>query len=231
MMTKENIKPRLISFFLVICLGFGLFVGVRFGSIFKNCNDLREVIVSREWLAPVVYVFFSTLLIMLFVPRTLIMILGGICFGARWGTLWVLLASMISSFFSFWIARTNGRSWIERTFKKREWFFKLENLTQKSGFHLVLISRLTHVIHFGATSYACGVLNLKWSSFFWGTFLGILPGTVVAVYSAQILGCGLWEGTSSLSSESVYHIITASLLVVLLSLIPLWINRKKTKKT
>jgi uncharacterized membrane protein YdjX (TVP38/TMEM64 family) len=116
---------------------------------------------------------------------------------------------------------------VEKKLRKRNWFVRLDDLTHSSGFYLVLISRATHVFQFGVVGYAFGVLNISWSAFLWGTFLGIVPGTVVLVYSSESLGCGLWAGKTQLSPEAVYQILLSSLILVLAALVPLWIGRKK----
>lgn len=203
------------------------FIGFLFISDFNNCYELQELMGSLGWLAPIVFIFFSTVLIMLFVPRTLIMVLGGICFGATLGSVWVLVASLLSSVLSFGLARTYFRSWVERLCHKRNWFYRLQNITARSGFHFVLIARIAHFLHFGATSYACGVLNLSWSSFLLGTFWGVLPGTLVVVYSSRLLGCALWDGKAELNSKDITLIATASIIVLVISFLPWVFQRKK----
>ena len=227
---KLDWQFKLIFLFLVIIGGSFLIFGTQLRDQFQGCNGLREFIVSQSWLAPVGFVFISTIAIMLFIPRTLIMILGGICFGARWGLLWVLVASMAATFFSFELARSYGRSIIEKAFSKKKWFQKLQARHPDSEFYLVIISRVTHVVHFGAISYASGLLNLRWRSVGWGTFWGILPGTAIVVYSAQTLGCGLWEGKKSLSTDTIYQLVFVSFLLIVGSIVPLWLQAKKQKK-
>ncbi|MSP18768.1 MAG: TVP38/TMEM64 family protein [Bdellovibrionales bacterium] len=227
---KFSWQIKLIFLFFIIMGGNLIFWGAQLSDLFHGCNGLREFIISQRWVAPLVFVIVSTLAIMVLVPRTLIMILGGICFGARWGLLWVLMASMAATFFSFELARSYGRSIIEKAFSKKKWFLKLEARHPDSEFYLVIISRVTHVVHFGAISYASGLLNLRWRSVGWGTFWGILPGTAIVVYSAQTLGCGLWEGKSSLSTDTIYQLVFVSFLLIVGSIVPLWLQAKKQKK-
>lgn len=203
------------------------YLGIRHGRVFQNCNDLRAAITSQGWWAPVIYVLLATLGLLFFLPRTFILILGGLCFGAIWGSLWSLISSMLAAFLSFSISKVYLRSFVEKKLRKRNWFAKLERLTNSSGFYLVLIARATHVFHFGAVGYAFGVLNIGWTEFLSGTFLGTLPGTIVLVYSSQSLGCGLWEGKKHLSPEAVYQMLLSSLVLILAALVPLWMRRKK----
>jgi len=224
---KLKVKFQWVAWLALVFVVLAFFIGVPFVSDFDNCYELQELMGSLGWLAPIVFIFLSTFLIMFFVPRTLIMVLGGICFGATLGSIWVLVASLLSSVLSFGLARTYCRSWVERICRKRNWFYRLQNITAHSGFHFVLIARIAHFLHFGATSYACGVLNLTWSSFLWGTFWGVLPGTLVAVYSSRLLGCALWDGKAELSSKQITLITTASIIVLAISFLPWIFQRKK----
>ncbi|NBY20121.1 TVP38/TMEM64 family protein [bacterium] len=192
-----------------------------------NCYELQTLLKSLGWWSPFVYILFSTLMMMLFVPRTLFLVLAGICFSEFQAVLWALTSSLLSSVLSFGLARTYGRAWVEKTFRKRNWFYRLERITAKSGFHFVLIARISHVIHFGATSYACGVLNIGFKSFLWGSFWGVLPGTIIAIVGSKVLGCKLWDGSANFSEKDIYLSVFTSFLVLFSSLIPLWLNRKK----
>lgn len=225
MKDKSKIQPfPLLLFIFWICV---CYLGVRHGRVFQNCDDLRTAITNQGWLAPVIYLLLATLGLLFFLPRTLILILGGLCFGPIWGSVWSLISSMSAAFLSFALTKIYFRSFVEKKLRKRNWFVRLDDLTHSSGFYLVLISRATHVFQFGVVGYAFGVLNISWSAFLWGTFLGIVPGTVVLVYSSESLGCGLWAGKTQLSPEAVYQILLSSLILVLAALVPLWIGRKK----
>ncbi|MFM8314370.1 MAG: TVP38/TMEM64 family protein [Deltaproteobacteria bacterium] len=198
--------------------------------IFQDCQQFQQVILAQGVLAPLMYVFLATVLMMVFIPRSFLMLIGGVCFGAWWGTVWVLISSMLAGCFSFLVARTFGRAWVERTFRKRRWFYQLEKITGNSGFYVVLTSRIAHVIHFGAASYAFGLANINLKSYLWGTFWGILPGTVVLLYSSQVLGCSLWLRPENLSLETIYRIVFASLLVFFISCLPWLLKVKKSQR-
>jgi uncharacterized membrane protein YdjX (TVP38/TMEM64 family) len=218
----KTVPMLLFIFWMGIC-----YWGVRQGMFFQSCDDLRAAISNQGWLAPVIYMLLATLGLLFFLPRTFILIMAGLCFGVVWGAIWSLISSMLAALLSFAMTKFYLRSFVEKKLRKRNWFTNLESLTNKSGFYLVLISRAAHVLHFGLLSYAFGVLNVGWSEFLWGTFLGILPGSLILVYSSHSLGCGLWEGKSHLSPEAIYQILFSSLLLVLGALAPLWIKRKK----
>lgn len=200
--------------------------------LFQNCQQLQVFIMERSYLAPLVYIGLSALLTMCFVPRTLLMLVAGICFGAFWGSLWVLISSMLSSFVSFIIARRFARDWVEKLFIKRAWFHRLQQVTLHSGFHIILVTRIAYMVHFGSVSYASGLLNIRLSSFLWGTFWGILPGTLIFLFSIQNIGCRLWDEGINLSSEATYRIVIISFLLICVSLLPWWVQRKKiTRKS
>lgn len=224
---KFSDRSKLIPVFLLSAIWVVLFLVYRFMKEFDNCNELQTLLSSFGWWGPLVYIFFSSLLMMAFVPRTLMLVIAGICFGEITGILCVMIASLIASTLSFGLARTYARAWVERVFRKRNWFFQLERITGESGFHFVLVARIAHVLHFGATSYACGLLNLTWGAFIWGTFLGILPGTLIAVFSAKVIGCRLWDGSGQWTSRDIYLTGFTSFLILLTAFFPIWLKRKK----
>jgi uncharacterized membrane protein YdjX (TVP38/TMEM64 family) len=198
--------------------------------LFQNCQQLQAIIMKQSFWAPLVYIGLSIILTMCFVPRTLLVVVAGICFGTFWGTIWVLVSSMLSSFISFIVGRRYARAWVDRLFRKRAWFHRLQQVSHDSGFYIIFLTRIVHMIHFGSMSYASGILNIKLSSFLWGTFLGILPGTLIFLYSVQNVGCRLWDEGANLSEESLYQIVIISVFMVFVSFVPWWLQHKRTKR-
>lgn len=194
------------------------------------CIELKQIIANQGWGGPFVFVFLSTVLLMCLVPRTLMMILAGICFGVALGGSLILIASMLSGFLSFTLGRYLGRAWVEKNFRKKYWFHRLESLNHTSGFYVVMIARLAHVVHFGASSYVFGVFDISLKDFMWGSFLGILPGTWVFIYATHSLGCGQWD-RGWLSKDSIYHIVFLSIFVLFISVVPKIFQTIKNKKS
>jgi uncharacterized membrane protein YdjX (TVP38/TMEM64 family) len=223
---KWNSKWKwLVWLLIVLCLyRWNLFY------LFKNCDQFQKAILLKGKWSPLLLTGVATFSLVLLLPRTLILILAGLCFGVGWGTVLALVASMLSATIAFKVGRFLGRGWVEKKFKKMKWYWKLQDRNQTSGFLLVLVTRAVHLFHFGVTSYVCGALGVSWSAFLWGTFLGILPGTWVVVFTAETLGCSLWAGKMVLTSKLISWLVIATFLTIVPVILGIYITRKKTEE-
>jgi uncharacterized membrane protein YdjX (TVP38/TMEM64 family) len=84
--------------------------------------------------------------------------------------------------------------------------------------------QLLPIVPFGVFNYAAGMMRLRFAPFLGGTAIGILPGTIAAVYVGERITAG-FEG----SGKSAFIIAAAVMLALLaLSFVPtLFRTRKK----
>ncbi len=140
---------------------------------------------EHTWVTIVVVKIVGAVLFMPGAPTTL---LAGSLLGNFNGVTATLIGSYIGSALTFFVSRYLFRDWVEKKFlpkypKIREY----EELLFTNGFKTVLFLRLVPLFPFNALNYILGVTRVTFKEFFFGTLIGIVPGTIIYVYLGDSL--------------------------------------------
>ena len=113
-------------------------------------------------------------------PIGILSLTAGLAFGPLWGALCLLSGALAGSSCTFFIARSAGRSFVEKMLKGR--LKKLDAALRQGGFFAVLVCRLTPVVPYELLNYGCGLLQVRFRDYFWATFLGSIPWALITAY-------------------------------------------------
>lgn len=146
---------------------------------------------------------------------------AGAVFGPIRGTFFVWLASLIGAAAGYWMARGAWAGTAHRLLGR--YAGKVHRLREQNPFLMTFRVQLLPIIPFGVFNYAAGTSRLPFLPFILGTALGIIPGTVAAVY----IGYQIREGLGARDSHAfeVAGVVAALLLVV--SFLPTLIQKLK----
>lgn len=114
---------------------------------------------------------------------------AGAVFGLVRGTLYVMIASLLGATAGYFLARS-AWSGVARRLLGR-FHDKMRELRHGSVFMTTLRLQLLPVMPFGIFNYAAGVAHFPFLPFIAGTAVGILPGTVAAVYVGDRVMAGI----------------------------------------
>lgn len=136
--------------------------------------------------APFMFVLAYTVLPLMFIPRSLLALIGGFAFG--WpSVLYTWAGAYLGESLAFWLARILGRplfkSLVERTRAAR-----LVDFIQAEGFWAVFVLRLFPFTPTDAVNFGSAFAGIRYLPFVAGTQLGILPGCVLFSYYGQLFG-------------------------------------------
>ncbi|GEN47106.1 TVP38/TMEM64 family protein [Alkalibacillus haloalkaliphilus] len=176
-------------------------------------EDIRNLIYTAGWLAPVVYIFLYALRPLVLFPASIFSIVAGLAFGVYLGVIFALIGATLSAILAFVVANRFGEKAV-RFHKKGKTEYYRQKFEEK-GFLYILMLRLIPVINFDLISYTAGLAKVKLADFVKATIVGIIPGTVV--YS--LVGASLVDG-------NVMTIIGTVTLFVIVIVIPLIWNNK-----
>ncbi|MBD3328816.1 hypothetical protein GF340_05985 [Candidatus Peregrinibacteria bacterium] len=181
---------------------------------------IRDSIESFGIYAPVVFILVYVIGTVLFFPGSILTIAGGVLFGSFLGTLYNFIGVVIGASLAFLFARYMGRGFVKDLLNNK--FPKIkeyENKIFEQGFVAILILRLIPIFPFNALNLGLGLTKVKFSTYFFATIIGTLPGTVVYTYFGN-----------SLAKLDTINIIIAGVLLVLLFLIyPIYKYYKKKR--
>lgn len=146
---------------------------------------------------------------------TILTLAGGAVFGVLWGTLIVSFASSIGATLAFLAARFLFRDSVKEKFGEGLKAID-EGVESEGGFYLFGL-RLVPVFPFFMINLLMGVTNMKVSTFYWVSQVGMLAGTAVYVNAGTQLG----------SIKSLAGILSPTVLgsFILLGLFPLVAKR------
>lgn len=221
---EEGKKGGMIKRIIVLLFLIATIFAIRYtgATRYLEQNALRELIQGYGTLAPVFYMFVYTIAPALFLPGLPITIVGGILFGPFWGIVYTITGATAGACLAFLISRYVARDWIDRKLKSPRWR-RLDKGVEKHGWKIVAFTRLIPLFPFNLLNYAFGLTKIKFLHYAVTTFICMLPACIAfIVFSSSLLD--LLRGKISIT------FIIGLVLVILVSLIPLFYNRYKSKK-
>jgi uncharacterized membrane protein YdjX (TVP38/TMEM64 family)/Fe-S oxidoreductase len=183
---------------------------------------LRNLIQGYGALAPAIYMLIYTLAPALLLPGLPITIAGGILFGPFWGVVYTITSATAGACVAFLVARYIARDWVEDKLRSPRWR-RLDEEVERHGWKMVAFTRLIPAFPFNLLNYAFGLTKIKFSHYAITTFFCMLPACIAfIVFSSSLLD--LVRGKVSPG------LIIGLGLIVLVSLIPLFYKKFKTRR-
>lgn len=142
-----------------------------------------------------VYVVVALLLL----PASLVTISAGAIFGALEGIVLVSLSSTLAACVAFATSRWLLRDFLTPWIKRAPIFHALDRAIELEGFRAVLLIRTSPLFPYSFTNYVLGATRLPAREFALGSWIGMLPGTLVYVW----IGSAATSIGQALSSDGV----------------------------
>jgi len=129
-----------------------------------------------------------------------------------------VIGLIVGAMISFFFARILARDFVEKRFvNKRKWLKEYDDNLEKNGFITIFFLRIIMLAPFELVNIAAGLSKIKPAQYFFGTLLGILPGTFLVIY--------FYKTTQSIFSM---EFLIASAILTLFSLTPLLSKKVRT---
>jgi uncharacterized membrane protein YdjX (TVP38/TMEM64 family) len=136
---------------------------------------------------PIAFVLGYVVAVVAFVPGSLLTLAAGAIFGIGAGTLYVFVAASVGAALAFLVARHLARGAVERRLAGDARFAAVDRAVGEQGLKIVLLLRLSPVFPFNLLNYALGLTRVRFSHYLVAC-LGMLPGTLLYVYSGKVAG-------------------------------------------
>lgn len=178
---------------MVIAIGFtaALFLGrdyLNFQALERNYEALLAWRDEHLVLTAAAYMTLYVVAVAFSVPGAIwLTLIGGFLFGLVGGSIMVVASATLGAALIFLAARTSLGALLRE--KAGGWIGRLEAQFKRGEVSFLLIMRLVPAVPFFVANLAPAFLGVRLWTFFWTTFLGIMPGTVVFVS----VGAGLGE--------------------------------------
>ncbi len=200
--TREIFKGRLL--FLSIALAVPLLIVATRSAYVQGL--LRAVLVQIEHLGvwgPIAFIATYNFATVLFIPGSVLTLGGGVLFGLWWGSIYVLIAATLGATFAFLIGRYLSRDRVVKYMEAHPKFKALDRAVAKEGIKIVFLTRLCPLFPFNLLNYALGITQVSLKDYVLGSF-GMIPGTVMYVYSGSLVGdiATIGSATSSTNPQA-----------------------------
>jgi uncharacterized membrane protein YdjX (TVP38/TMEM64 family) len=139
-------------------------------------------------LAWVVFVLFYVAAAVLLVPGSILTLAAGFIFGLGLGVALVSAGSVLGAAAAFLVGRFLARDWVRARISELPRFRALDSATQHEGFIIVLLARLSPLFPFNVLNYGFGITGVRFKDYFLGSWIGMLPATVLYVYVGTLAG-------------------------------------------
>jgi uncharacterized membrane protein YdjX (TVP38/TMEM64 family) len=122
------------------------------------------------------------------VPGSILTVGAGVAYGLVWGTLIASIGSAVAATAAFLVARAIARRRVARWVAGDARVAALDAAIGDHGLTLVILVRLSPLIPFNVLNYALGLTRVRLRDYALGSFLGMLPVTVLYVYIGSLAG-------------------------------------------
>jgi uncharacterized membrane protein YdjX (TVP38/TMEM64 family)/Fe-S oxidoreductase len=197
-------------------------VAIRMTGIhhYLDSETLRQTVASLGSLGPLAYMLLYAIAPALFLPGLPLTLAGGILFGPVWGVVYAITGATIGASLAFLISRYMARDWIRAKLSGPKWR-RLEQGVEKNGWKIVAFTRLVPVFPFNLLNYAFGLTAIGFFPYVVTSFFCMLPACIAfIVFSSSLMD--LLKGKVSPA------LIAGAVLIVLVSLIPVFIRKIKS---
>ena len=190
----------------------------------ENVPKIKTWVAGFGKIAPLVYIGLYLVSTVFFLPGSPVTVLAGFVFGPLWGIFYASVASIISISIAFLIARYVARDLVEGWVKNNAQFRKIDEQVEEQGWRILMFTRLVPIFPFNLQNYAYGLTSIRFSTYVLVSAIFMLPGTAAFVQ----LGGAFVSGEGNIWKTLLYLGI-AGVLMLLLSLIPRFLQKYQTK--
>lgn len=157
-----------------------------FESINNFFNNFTESIELWGIWGVVGFIIIYIIATIFLVPGSALTLGAGLIFGVVKGSILVSIASVTGATLSFLIGRYFLRGWVEKQIETQPKFTSIDRAVAKEGWKIVGLTRLSPLFPFVFLNYAFGVTKVSLRDYFFASWIGMLPGTIMYVYIGSI---------------------------------------------
>lgn len=225
MKSLKNYGPILILILISLSVwSTGVHHYLNFDTLRAYHKDLEQFVMQHLWMALLIYSILYIAVVGLSLPvATFMTLLGGFLFGQVLGTVTVVVSATLGATILFLAMRSASESYVRE--KAGPWLQKMQKGFQENALYYLLTLRLIPIFPFVAVNLAAAFLQIPLRTFFWGTLIGIIPGSFVYVSIGNGLKDVIQEPSFSPKIILEPHILIGFIGLGLLSLLPVLYKR------
>jgi len=157
----------------------------------QNLNPQELLRIALKWIESlgyiggIAFIVIYVIATIAFIPGSALTLGAGVVFGVVWGSLYVFVGATLGAIAAFLIGRYLARDWIGKKIEGNQKFAAIDRAVAKSGFKIVLLTRLSPLFPFNLLNYAFGITGVSLKDYVLAS-LGMIPATILYVYIGSI---------------------------------------------
>jgi uncharacterized membrane protein YdjX (TVP38/TMEM64 family) len=161
-------------------------------AVFKYFKVAGLFAQSKDWIAglgpwgPVMFILLYILACVLFVPGSVLTLAAGALFGVAWGSVYTSIGATLGATAAFLVGRYAARDWVAKRIEGDAKFQAIDEAVGREGWKIVCLTRLSPVFPFSLLNYAFGLTRVSLRDYFFASWIGMMPGTVMYVYLGSL---------------------------------------------
>jgi len=196
--------------------------GIVLAASYFNIQELlRRALAWISGLGPMGLLIFIALYILaclLLLPGSILTLGAGAIFGLVQGFVAVSIGAIIGATGAFLVGRYLARNWVAQRIAGNAKFKAVDEAVGREGWKIVLLTRLSPVFPFNLLNYSYGLTNVRLRHFFFASWLGMIPGTLMYVYLGSLAGdlanLGAGQATRTTAEWVLYGVGLMATVVV-----------------
>lgn len=184
-------KPVVLSIaaaFVAIVIGY--FIAAEMLGISYNIDaePFRDWVDRQGAWGPIVFILAMAVSVLFApIPNAPIFVAAGLAWGPVVGTVYSMAGMMLGSFMAFYVSRYLGRKHLGRLIGRKA-AKRLDHIADNMGGRVIFWARMLPVVNFDWISFIAGLTSIRFRTFFFFSFLGMLTPTIVGVAAGDGLG-------------------------------------------
>ncbi len=154
----------------------------------------EPLIKALDWVSglgiwgPVIFILIYIIATVLFIPGSILTLGAGVVFGVVKGSVIVSISATLGATAAFLVGRYLARDWVAGKIAGNRKFSQMDEAVAREGWKIVGLTRLSPVFPFVFLNYAYGLTKVSLRDFFFASWVGMIPGTVMYVYIGSLAG-------------------------------------------
>jgi uncharacterized membrane protein YdjX (TVP38/TMEM64 family) len=176
---------KLIIFLLVVV---ALVAAAYFFDLKQVFRDTLDWISGLGSLGPLIFIVLYIVVCVLMLPGFILTLGAGVLFGVIKGSIAVSIGSTLGATCAFLVGRYLARNWVTGKISANVKFKAIDQAVARQGWKIVFLTRLSPVFPYNLLNYAYGLTGVSLKHYFFASWVGMMPVTVMYVYIGSLAG-------------------------------------------
>ena len=180
---KRNYRIFLLFVFLAAVVSSFIFFDAQ-----TFLQEMLQWVEAKGMLGASAYAFVYIIACVLLMPGSILTLGAGAIYGVVWGSVLVSIAATLGATLAFLVGRYLARDWVASKIDKNPKFATIDVAVGKEGWKIVGLTRLSPIFPFNLLNYAYGFTKVSLRDYFFASWIGMIPGTIMYVYVGSLAG-------------------------------------------